>query len=193
MTLALVLGDSHVCWLQHFVSLSGIRFGTGSSFIGTDCLFISDGFRGGHISSVHDENKIAGVKRCPVSLYRSVSHVVVCQIVCHQCVCLYSWEEGTQRLLDVNEFLKAVCNPEHLSFWSHRGFWQSQRNIFRGDGVHFNDLGNYKLWRSVKCCFCARKPGISLHRRRTNHQLIRRDGLLLLLPHVGTVTSPCQR
>ena len=77
-------------------------------------------------------------------------HAVVCQIVRRQCVRRYSWEDGTQRVADTNEFLKAVCDTERLSFWYHRGFWQSQRNIFRGDGVHFNDLGNYKLWRSVK-------------------------------------------
>ena len=97
---------------------------------------------------------------------RGVSHVVVCQTVRHQ----YSWKEGTQKVLDVNEFMKAVCDTERLSFCSpwpscappfcHRGFCQSQRNIFRDDGVHFNDLGNYKLWRSVKgAVFVPESPG----------------------------------
>ena len=182
-TLALILGDSHVCWLGRLVSSSGIRFGTGSSFVGTDCHFKFAGFRGGSVSSVRDDGAVdrlldlqmpAIVVLClggndvygsPESvltvgmrlyeyaqslLARGVLHVVVCQIVRRQCVRRYSWEDGTQRVVDINEFLKAVCDTERLSFWYHRGFWQSQRNIFRGDGVHFNDLGNYKLWRSVK-------------------------------------------
>ena len=55
----LVLGDSHVSWLERFVSSSGIRFGTGSSVIdiaiGTDCHFKFAGYRGGIVSSVRDD------------------------------------------------------------------------------------------------------------------------------------------
>ena len=54
-TLALVLGDSHVYWLERFVSSPGIRFGTGSSVIGTDCQFKFAGYRGGIVSSVRDD------------------------------------------------------------------------------------------------------------------------------------------
>ncbi|KAK2158207.1 hypothetical protein NP493_1814g00032 [Ridgeia piscesae] len=57
-TLALILGDSHVCWLERFVSSSGIRFGTGSSFVGTDCHFKFAGFRGGSVSSVRDDGAV---------------------------------------------------------------------------------------------------------------------------------------
>ena len=188
-TLTLVLGDSHVCWLEQFVSWSGIRFETGLSFVGTDCHFKLAGFRGGHVSSVRDDNAVVRllelqmpsiivlclggndvygslepVLTVGMHLYeyaqsliaRSVSHVVVCQTVRRQ----FSWKEGTQLVLDVNEFMKAVCDTECLSFWSHRQFCQSQRYIFRGDGVHFNDLGNYKLWRSVKgAVFVPESPG----------------------------------
>ena len=79
-----------------------------------------------------------------------VKHVVVCQIIRHQCVRRLSWDEGTQRVLEINEFLRAVSDTDRLSFWVHRGFWQSLHNIFRADGVHFNDRGNFKLWRSIK-------------------------------------------
>ena len=136
-TLALVLGDSHVCWLERFVSSSGIRFETGSSFVGTDCHFKLAGFRGGHVSSVRDDNAVVRllelqmpsivvlclggndvygsqepVLTVGMHLYeyaqsliaRGVSHVVVCQTVRHQ----YSWKEGTQLVLDFNEFMKAV-------------------------------------------------------------------------------------
>ena len=53
-------------------------------------------------------------------------------------------------MTDLNECLKAVCDDEHLSFWQHQGFWNIQKQIFRHDVIHFNDLGNYKLWQSVK-------------------------------------------
>ena len=79
-----------------------------------------------------------------------VKHVVVCQIIRRQCVRRLSWDEGTQRVLEINEFLRAVSDTDRLSFWVHRGFWQSLHNIFRADGVHFNDRGNFKLWRSIK-------------------------------------------
>ena len=33
-------------------------------------------------------------------------------------------------------------------FFGNKGFMNSQEPIFRTDGVHFNDLGSYKLFRS---------------------------------------------
>lgn len=181
--LALVLGDSHVFWLERFVASSAIRFGTGSAVEGTDCRFRFAGFRGGNVASVSDDRAVAQllelelpriviislggndvysgrehVLKVGMRLFelaqalvaKGVSQVVVCQVVRRQSVRPISLDEGAKRVLEINEFLGAVCDTEHLSFWRHRGFWQSQRNIFRGDGVHFNDLGNYKLWRSVK-------------------------------------------
>ena len=35
------------------------------------------------------------------------------------------------------------------------GFGTSKKQIFTQDGVCFNDLGNYKLWQSVKGGFCV--------------------------------------
>ena len=79
-----------------------------------------------------------------------VKRVVVGQIVRRQSWRHISYEEGTTRVTEVNEFLTAVCDDPHASFWRHQGFWNVQRQIFRPDGVHFNDLGNHKLFRSVK-------------------------------------------
>ena len=80
-----------------------------------------------------------------------VKRVVVCQIVRRQSWRHISYEEGTARVAEVNEFLRAVCETI-LMYRSGDigGFWNVQRQIFRPDGVHFNDLGNHKLFRSVK-------------------------------------------
>ena len=48
----------------------------------------------------------------------------------------------------VNDFVKAACEGcQQVSFWKHKGFWNPQSTVFRDDGVHFNDLGNYKLYK----------------------------------------------
>ena len=78
-----------------------------------------------------------------------VKWVVVCQIVCRHSWRHTSYEEGTARLTEINKFLRVVCDDPHVSFWRHKGFWNVQQ-IFRPDRVHFNDLGNHKLFRSVK-------------------------------------------
>ena len=51
----------------------------------------------------------------------------------------------------VNDFVKAACEGcEQVSFWKHNGFWNPQSTVFRDDGVHLNDLGNYKLYCSIR-------------------------------------------
>ena len=51
----------------------------------------------------------------------------------------------------VNEVIRAECKQSHhVSFWKHKGFMNSQELIFHTDGVHFNDLGSYKLFRSYR-------------------------------------------
>ena len=34
---------------------------------------------------------------------------------------------GTARVTDINEFLRAFCYDEHLSFWQNKGFWNVQK------------------------------------------------------------------
>ena len=35
-------------------------------------------------------------------------------------------------------------------YWRHRGFWKSKSEIYLPDGVHLNNLGNYKFMRSIR-------------------------------------------
>lgn len=50
-----------------------------------------------------------------------------------------------------NQFLKMVA-PDHagVKFWKHRGMEDSQYDILSSDGVHFNDLGQSRFYRSVR-------------------------------------------
>ena len=56
--------------------------------------------------------------------------------------------EGAACNVMVNEVIRAECHQ--VSFWKHKGLMNSQEPIFRTDGVHFNDLGSYKLFRSYR-------------------------------------------
>ena len=81
---------------------------------------------------------------------RGVERVVVIQVVRRQSFRHLSITESSRRVLEINAFLSAVCATEHIRFLRHKGMWNSPLIMFRGDGVHFNDLGNYKLWRCVR-------------------------------------------
>ena len=58
--------------------------------------------------------------------------------------------EGASRVASVNDFLLAACQgcDVNMSVWKHKGFWNPCNKVFRDDGIHLNDLGNYKLYRS---------------------------------------------
>ena len=48
-------------------------------------------------------------------------------------------------------YCKAVLEPKpYCLYWKHREFWNSWENIYLPGGVHLNDLGNLKLFRSIR-------------------------------------------
>ena len=78
-----------------------------------------------------------------------VDHVVISQLIRHKNWRELSAAERAARMVMGNEVIRAECQQCHqVSFWKHKGFMYSQGPIFRTDGVHFNDLGSYKLFRS---------------------------------------------
>lgn len=80
-----------------------------------------------------------------------VSHVVIGQLIRREGWRHLSPAEGAARAASVNEIVKAECEQCHqVSFWKHKGFMNPQDRVFREDGVHLNDLGNYKLFRSYR-------------------------------------------
>ena len=50
--LLLILGNSHVYWLGHFVPNTVLCFGSGPDFQGTNCRIRFGGFRGGSVDSI---------------------------------------------------------------------------------------------------------------------------------------------
>ena len=78
------------------------------------------------------------------------------QVVISQIVRRARWrhsttEDGAAKVTCINEFLLAACDPPGpISFWQHRRLWQSNRTIFRADGVHFSDFGNHRFMRSIR-------------------------------------------
>ena len=80
-----------------------------------------------------------------------VKRVVVCQICRRQRWRRSSFSIGAERVVQVNRYLGLFCDEtEGISFWRHKRLWNSIRPVFRSDGVHFSDIGNYRFFRSVR-------------------------------------------
>ena len=78
----------------------------------------------------------------------NVKSIAVCQVIRRhspQCTAY------NLKVTKLHLYLKAVLEPiPYCLYWKHRGFWNSWENIYLPDGVHFNDLGNFKLFRSIR-------------------------------------------
>jgi len=49
------------------------------------------------------------------------------------------------------KYLKTVLEPlPYVIYWPHRGFWNPRRPILFCDGVHLNNEGQHKLYRSIR-------------------------------------------
>ena len=78
----------------------------------------------------------------------SVQLVVIGQV-------LRRWSQNSDnfncKLAKLHKYLTVVL--EQLPFcyyWRHRGFWNSNSELYLPDGVHLNRLGNYKFMRSIR-------------------------------------------
>ena len=78
----------------------------------------------------------------------NVKSIAVCQVIRRhspQCTAY------NLKVTKLHLYLKAVLEPiPYCLYWKHRGFWNSRENIYLPDGVHLNDLGNLKLFRSIR-------------------------------------------
>ena len=80
-----------------------------------------------------------------------VGHVMICHLVKRAKWRQFSPEEGATRVAAVNAFIQEECmGNNNISVWKHKGLWNPRSRIFMRDGVHFNDLGNFKLYRSFR-------------------------------------------
>ena len=80
-----------------------------------------------------------------------VQRVVVCQICRRHRWRWSSFSIVAERVIQVNWYLGLFCDEtEGISFWRHKRLWNSIRPVFRNDGVHLSDIGNYRFFRSVR-------------------------------------------
>ena len=56
----------------------------------------------------------------------------------------------------LHQYLKVVLEPlPFCYYWRHRGFWKSKSELYLPDGVHLNNLGNYKFMSSIRGAVCV--------------------------------------
>ena len=84
-------------------------------------------------------------------LEAGTSHVVVCQVCRRSRWRGLSFEDGAARVIEINRHLEAFCrDSDGVFFWRQKRVWNSVHEVFRADGVHFNDVGNYRFYRSLR-------------------------------------------
>ena len=55
------------------------------------------------------------------------------------------------RVRALTKYLKTFLEPlPYFFFWGHMGFWNTTRRFLARDGVHLNEQGQYKLFRSLR-------------------------------------------
>ena len=80
-----------------------------------------------------------------------VKQVVICQMVMQASWCQLSPEEGEVCVSGINEFLQAACEGgTEVHTWRHRRLGKTKKPVLEADGIHYNDWGNYKLYRSFR-------------------------------------------
>ena len=51
----------------------------------------------------------------------------------------------------LSKYLRVVLESiPYACYWKHRGFWNSKSRFLHCDGVHLNNLGHFKLYRSLR-------------------------------------------
>ena len=181
-TRALIMGYSHIFWLQRFIESAWPRVSLNFAVEGHGCCVHYIGVCGARLPSLrtdeqweriyilrpqlvvlhvggNDLDSLASPSPQQVGaqlvefanelVVVGVSHVVICQLIWCDSWRHFSTEVGAALVACVNDFVKAACEGcKQVSFWKHKGFWNSQSVVFRDD--HINDLGNYKLYRSIR-------------------------------------------
>ena len=78
----------------------------------------------------------------------NVKSIAVCQVIRrHSPECT----AFNFKVTKLHLYLKVVLEPiPYCLYWRQRVFWNSRKNIYLPDGVYLNDLGNLKLFRSIR-------------------------------------------
>lgn len=81
-------------------------------------------------------------------LYESygVEVICVCQTIYRQDAPYFNKQVNL-----LTKYLKVVLEPmPYVLYWRHRGFWHCKSRVLARDGVHLNNLGHYKYFRSLR-------------------------------------------
>ena len=77
--------------------------------------------------------------------------VGVCPLVRRRKWRNFSYDVESGRVQQINASVAEFCQQtEGLFYWRHKRIWNSTRDMFRNDGVHFSDIGNYRVFRSIR-------------------------------------------
>ena len=80
----------------------------------------------------------------------SVKVIGVCQVI-KRCPPPPKMLDFNSRVIKLHKYLKVVLEPLQFCFyWRHIGFWNPSSGIYLEDGVHLNNLGLIKLYRSYR-------------------------------------------
>ena len=61
------------------------------------------------------------------------------------------YDTGATRVASSNTALQSACEGRRgLFYWRHKYLWNSPAKVFRQYGVHLFDIGNFRLFRSIR-------------------------------------------
>ena len=175
----LIIGHGHAYWLEKFVDVSGLfanfekqGYKCNIAFLGIRGATVSSFRSAGVMARIRQHSPqivlamLGGNDICSRSPHLVASglcllatellaiggqQVALCQIE-HQGKWRHcSMEEGTARADSVNVKMDAECQGSVSQFyWRHKSLWTSPVQVFRSDKVHYNEVANLRLYRSIR-------------------------------------------
>ena len=96
---------------------------------------------GSHLGRLGDELLAVGVRQ-----------VCLCLIERHKKWRHFDFDTGAARVASANAALQSACGGGRcgLFYWSHKYLWNSPAKVSHQDGVHLSDIGNFRLFRSIR-------------------------------------------
>ena len=80
-----------------------------------------------------------------------VRQACLCQIERRKKWRHFDFDTGAARVASANTALQSACEGRRgLFYWSHKYLWNSSAKVFRQDGVHLSDIGNFRVFRSIR-------------------------------------------
>lgn len=101
--------------------------------------------------------KVVHLMKCLVrKLYNDygVSNVIVGQLIPREKPNTNTFNEQVREANDC--LFKNWQGSKHTCFWKIKGIWKSKNSVYnKKDGIHFNELGHYRLYQSYRAALIA--------------------------------------